>query len=55
MRHPIEDDTHPDEADWTPEETKQGNPGRPQSDFEGGGPHHPEQTAEELDPTDPLK
>ena len=45
MTHSIDDATFPDEAHRTPEETKQGNPGRPQSDFEGGGRLNPDKTA----------
>jgi hypothetical protein len=34
MTIPIDDESHPHEHVRTQDETKQGNPGRPQSDFE---------------------
>ncbi len=34
MTIPIDDEVHRDESEPTPEEIEQGNPGRPQSDFE---------------------
>jgi hypothetical protein len=34
MTIPIDDDTYAPDHGWTGAEVKQGNPGRPQSDFE---------------------
>jgi hypothetical protein len=53
MTIPIDEESHPEEHKRTPEETEQGNPGKPQRDYEVAGPHHPGETLEQADPTDP--
>jgi hypothetical protein len=52
MTIPIDDQTHPDEHELSKDETVQGNPGKPQSDYETGGPEHAGQTPQQRDPTD---
>ena len=37
MSNPIDEESYEDSAPPTRDEVKQGNPGRPQSDFEGLG------------------
>jgi hypothetical protein len=41
---PIDDETHPEESRRSPEEVEQGNPGKPQSDYE---PQEPESLGDE--------
>jgi hypothetical protein len=53
MTVPIDDETHPDEHERTPDEVKQGNPGRPQSDFESP-PADPSDQLTQKDKGEPL-